>query len=133
MSTRCQIEFYTTDGKTIYDRRTIYKHVDGYPDGEYGIFAVLEKFFFWDQERLGDIEGQVANFIYWWKDLRGSEHHSLGVCNNDELHLDIVYFYKVEINWTMKEVTMRCYHRDSKFKKEIEMKVIKGLKWPLIG
>ena len=130
MSTRCKIEFYTTDGKTIYDRRTIYKHTDGYPDGDYGIFAVLEKFFFWDQERLGDIEYQVANFIYWWKNLRGAEHTGIGVCNNDDESAGAVYYYKVEMNHTTKEITMRCYHRDSDFKKEIQMKIIKGLNWP---
>ena len=38
MSTRCTIDF-TDEYQTV----TIYKHCDGYPEGEHGIIALLQK------------------------------------------------------------------------------------------
>lgn len=125
MSTRCQIEFKhiyqrLKKKKPIVERRTIYRHSDGYPEG---VVPDLQEFYKWNLGRNGDIEYQVANFIYWskrWyeehyfnKDYNGkiknvnakwhnlnkecpdNLHIGFGVCENDEFHGDIEYFYEL--------------------------------------
>lgn len=117
MSTRCQIEFkeitnYFDRKKPIIERRTIYRHSDGYPNGDYGVIKDLKKFLKWD--RGFDIEGTPANFIYWNKKqvinhllenvkiekekqeiIDRWEKLSLGICENDQFHRDLAYFYEL--------------------------------------
>ena len=62
MSTRCQIEF-KVDG----ERRTIYRHSDGYPDSKHGVVETLKQFLKWNRGRNTDIEYLTANFIFWSK------------------------------------------------------------------
>lgn len=128
MSTRCQIEFkhinkYLNRKKPIVERRTVYRHSDGYPESEHGVISDLKKFLKWNSGRNSDIEYQTANFIYWSKrlheelyfnkNIRGKEenpklkwsdnnttnmsslHTGFGICGNDEFHGDIEYFYQV--------------------------------------
>ena len=113
MSTRCQIEFkqiskYINRKKPIIERRTIYRHSDGYPDK---VIPDLKDFFRWDNGF--DIEYTPANFIYWNKrrciellqegedDKTKKETEDrwsklgFGICENEEFHGDIVYFYEV--------------------------------------
>lgn len=120
MSTRCQIEFReeVMNGAqlTRLERRTIYQHSDGYPDGEQGVISTLRRFFAWEQKERGfDIEYTPANYIYWSKcqDVallvqRADSPHATamaestarlgyGVCENDEFHQDIEFFYEVAL------------------------------------
>src|SRR5690349_12572643 len=114
MSTRCQIEF-SING----ERRTIYRHSDGYPDTEEGVLYSLREFLKWNKGRNDDIEYLAANFIYWskkgteadikrWRKARwggvfeDSYYEDIlktgfGICENDDLHGDIKYFYKVKL------------------------------------
>src|SRR3990167_642884 len=106
MSTRCQIEFrhstkYTNRKKPQIERRTLYRHSDGYPEG---VIPDLKAFLKWNTGRNDDIEYQAANFIYWSKkgfeqyDKDNKAHNVLigfGICENDGFHGDIEYFYEV--------------------------------------
>lgn len=130
MSTRCQIEFKESvwKGKRLArsDRRTIYQHADGYPDGEHGVVRTMQRFFEWEQAYRGfDIEYSPANYLYWvkadfmrdWTERNGdTDHNTLleenlrlgyGVCKNDEFHGDIQFFYQVEMRRTIKEDVYR--------------------------
>lgn len=121
MSTRAQIEFQGTwidkNGKEHLDRRTVYRHSDGYPEGECGVISELKEFVRWNLGRNNDVEYAAANFIYWskrrmeenyfkpdeerkkWSDFGSTNygvlHTGFGVCQNDELHGDVEYFYVV--------------------------------------
>lgn len=54
MSTRCQIGFYEAEEKNLANFKVlIYRHSDGYPDGESGVVA------------------DVMPFLRWWKTERG--------------------------------------------------------------
>lgn len=60
MSTRASVKF---DGD--WGTPMIYKHSDGYPDGEHGMIALLDGFFEWN-ERLGEGVGDRyddANYL----------------------------------------------------------------------
>lgn len=118
MSTRCQIEFREPNGDgrvSTHDRRTIYQHSDGYPQGEHGVIETMKAFFAWDRPHRGfDLEYTPANYIFWSKqrDIASlvrldpeytpekaedmAAHLGYGVCNNDEFHGDIAFFYEVE-------------------------------------
>lgn len=134
MSTRCQLEFRfvwkDNKGKERVDRRTVYRHSDGYPDG---VIPDLKEFLKWNSDRNNDVEYSAANFIYWSKrtnedqylNRRGEkkkkwngkevikDHHNIlkigfGVCKNDEFHGDIQYFYHVETDEKGKTV-IKCF------------------------
>lgn len=117
MSTRCQIEFKTErtyedkngEKQTKTDRRTVYRHSDGYPEG---VIPDLKKFLEWNKSRNDDIEYAVANFIYWSKkDMNAKyqeEHTGFGVCANDELHSDTAFYYVVLLKET--EIVIECYN-----------------------
>lgn len=103
MSTRCQIEF-----KSGSARRTVYRHWDGYPGA---VLPDLLSFLAWST-RGGDVEYEAANFLFWSKrelDER-SQQLGFGVCQNDELHGDIEYYYLVE--HTERGVVVRAFEID---------------------
>lgn len=100
MSTRCQIEF-----KRGSQRRTIYRHWDGYPGA---VLPDLLSFLAWST-RGGDVEYEAANFLFWSKRELDERNQELGfgVCQNDELHGDIEFYYVVE--HTQHGVVVRAY------------------------
>jgi len=115
----------------VIKRRTIYKHSDGYPEG---VIPNLKEFLEWNKERNFDIEYQAANFIYWskkkmekqinkdlaiaWgttKDPKIKKRMLLsghGICNNDEFHPDIFYYYEVISDSESKEIIIKSYSVD---------------------
>lgn len=118
MSTRCQIEFrerVRQARKTVRDdRRMIYQHSDGYPEGDCGVIVRLVRFFEWEGNgREFDIEYSPANYVYWSKCrdiesvrrdtngqdmtqvLKNLERTGYGVCLPDDFHCDISFFYEV--------------------------------------
>lgn len=132
MSTRSQTEFRTIyhfkDGSSQTERRTIYRHSDGYPSS---MVPDMLAFIKWNGGRTSDVEYTAANWIYWnkkqmeeysLKDTKGkpiawdSEDASwltagFGVCENDEFHGDIQYYYRV--TWDSKkpdEVVIEAFH-----------------------
>lgn len=121
MSTRTQIEFITVYANETPDKRTVYRHCDGYPSA---MIPDLLHFIRWNGGRNHDAEYTAANWIYWNKrnneenylnldydvKRRGhitwnspdveNDHNNIlkighGVCINDEYHRDIEYLYKV--------------------------------------
>lgn len=101
MSTRCQIHFvHDTDEKRY---PSIYRHSDGYPDGQHGVLASLERFFKavktqTHDTRFGDPEYLAAKFVVWqsgeWVGSGGPlDFLSVGVANG--LHGDEDYEYRV--------------------------------------
>ena len=131
MSTRCQIDFVVKgrfkNGKAFEERRRVYRHSDGYPNGEAGVIAELEKFLNWNNGRNTDVEYAAANFIYWskkemvehfakWKKERGDkytqeDHDSdaqlgFGVCDPKQFHSDIEYWYEVINEYGKKPIIM---------------------------
>ena len=67
MSTRCNIHF--NDGEHVV--ANIYRHSDGYPDGEHGVPACLQRFFVAVETqcngdtRFDDPEYLAAKFLVW--------------------------------------------------------------------
>ena len=60
MSTRCQIGFYEQEEKDLNKfEALIYRHSDGYPDGEHGVLAAIMPFLHWWQKGRG-----VMDFEY---------------------------------------------------------------------
>ena len=70
----------------------VYRHSDGYPSA---VIPDLLAFLAWST-RGGDVEYETANFLYWSKREREKPQLGFGVCNNDELHGDVAYYYVVE-------------------------------------
>jgi len=69
MSTRCSIKF--TDGTREQVTALIFRHCDGYPEGEHGVPATLKRFFdaieaeVPDDTRFGDSTALAARFVAW--------------------------------------------------------------------
>jgi len=115
----------------VVRRRTVYRHSDGYPES---VLPDLKEFLKWNEGRNFDLEYQAANFIYWSKkemekqieeDLKIAGGTSNvpemkrrmiltghGICNNDEFHSDIVYYYEVISDSETKEITVKSYSVD---------------------
>jgi len=115
----------------VIKRRTIYKHSDGYPEG---VIPNLKEFLEWNKERNFDIEYQAANFIYWSKKKMEKQINKdlaiawgttkvpkikkrmllsgHGICNNDEFHPDIFYYYEVISDSESKEIIIKSYSVD---------------------
>lgn len=154
MSTRSQVEFrviYRGRHEPVFpetvgkeweriERRTIYRHSDGYPSG---ILPDLIGFIRWNNGRMDDAEYTAANWIFYnkredeeryteyakkgqlsykkgskfnWRDQGsdGNGHLKLGfgVCNNDELHGDIEYYYRITCERGKEvepSITIECY------------------------
>lgn len=66
MSTRSEIQWENHsiyEGKKYIEKARIYKHSDGYPEGN---IADIKEFAKWDRG-FTDVEYSAANFIYWEK------------------------------------------------------------------
>ena len=112
----------------VVRRRTVYRHSDGYPES---VIPDLKEFLGWNRGRNFDLEYQAANFIYWSKkemekqierdlEIAGGTSNvpemkrrmiltGHGICNNDEFHPDIFYYYEVISDSESKEITIKCY------------------------
>lgn len=140
MSTRCQIEFSSIYKNEKKEKRTesilVYHHSDGYPEG---VIPELKKFLKWIGGRIEDLEYTAANFIYWskrnfeekyyyeeWgggKNKKWSEPQNFnsilligfGICEKDNFHGDIEYFYNVINNLTIKNCLSRSYKTEIKY------------------
>lgn len=150
-STRSQIEFRNEwkdrEENPKVTRRTIYRHSDGYPEG---VIPDLREFLKWNNGRNSDGEYQAANFIYWskrraedqffnrniltgkiedpnkrWSDIESTGnsplHIGFGVCNNDEFHGDIEYFYEVAYSNEKDDIVIRCYEVEGDKKEEFKL------------
>jgi len=94
MSTRCQISF-EQDG---IRHALIYKHSDGYPDSEYGMFSCLNIFFkavssSTRDTRFSDPEYLATKFVVF---LMDGQIDCLGVGISIYEHSDIEYLYTVK-------------------------------------
>jgi hypothetical protein len=112
MSTRCTIHFHWGNEKE--PDAIIYRHCDGYPDGENGVLADLFKFFSDVEEqtkdtRFGDPSYLAAKFVVWQAHQNATRLNwdtgeyepapmldfiSLGVVQRDPA--DIAYRYHVQ-------------------------------------
>ena len=132
MSTRCQIEFSSTWENDKKEKQTesilVYRHCDGYPEG---VIPDLKKFLKWLGGRIEDLEYTAANFIYWSKRLHEEFYYhkkygggvdeegqklkwsvpqgfnstllmGFGICEKDNFHGDIEYFYNVMSDLSVK-------------------------------
>jgi len=115
----------------VVRRRTVYRHSDGYPES---VLPDLKEFLKWNEGRNFDLEYQAANFIYWSKkkmekqikrdlEMAGGTSNvpemkrrmiltGHGICNNDEFHPDIVYYYEVISDSETRGITIKCYSID---------------------
>ena len=108
MSTRCNIHFCEDYPAAIV--ANVYRHCDGYPDGECGVLADLQAFFVAVEHdtkdtRFDDAEYLAAKYVAW----QAAQNHqgrlachpeggpldflSVGICLED--HGDIEYRYSV--------------------------------------
>ena len=150
---------------TRHDRTRVYHHWDGDPAN---IISQLKKFIKWCDGDVGDVEYITANFIFWCKldyihdhnsrttdptkiiDLPGALLHrkevdptgnllnSFGVCDVDDLHGDLSYFYEFTSELRAKPgsmpatneflVTILCY----KMGRGRKLKKLHGLRGQLI-
>lgn len=99
MSTRASIHF-----KDKYTDICIYQHGDGYPDGEHGVIAELDRFFGWNEEqfkgmggfRYSDPEYLAARFIVFLATVEALQPWnglSIAICDGD--HGDVAFIYTV--------------------------------------
>lgn len=97
MSTRCVINF--TNGADVVAK--VYRHHDGYPDGDYGVLQDLQQFFSdTEKETMGDTRFDdpsylAAKFVVWQARQNGSGLKFTGVGVLLENPTDIVYEYFV--------------------------------------
>lgn len=106
MSTRCVVHFQS-GGKT---EAIVYRHSDGYPDGEHGVLASLKKFFNEVQAvttdtRFADAPFLAAKYVVWEARLaqdyflkKGQSPHRLDFLGVGVIMTepgDIEYRYKV--------------------------------------
>jgi len=103
MSTRCCIEF--CEGDDVW--ATVYRHCDGYPEGEVGVPADLLRFMMDLKENANysnffDACFLSAKFIVWQASEyseNGNGHpcdfSSLGISPSAEAHGDLEYIYRV--------------------------------------
>ena len=132
------------NGKMKKDEESVllYRHSDGYPEG---VVPDLKEFLKWNGGRNSDLEFTTANFIYWskrhfeenyyhekygggiddkgksikWSDPQDFNSILLlrfGICEKDDFHGDIEYFYEVIVEVgqgsTAKKVTIKVYKTD---------------------
>lgn len=151
MSTRCHIALYENTKQPL-DKPTVllYRHSDGYPEGEHGVVKVLKDFcaFFDERRGLGDTEYAGAWLMYYLidnhvKDMqkyvkeRGDAPYSTvpedgrdclghGICKPGENHWDIAYYYRV--NPTSIIVYQNSYDNDTGISSERSLKKIQTIR-----
>lgn len=100
MSTRANIHF-----KDEYTDVNLYQHGDGYPDGEYGVVAELDRFFDWNEKQFGegigglrynDPEYLAARFVVFLATVEMEPWSGLSIGISQEDHGDIEYRYVVD-------------------------------------
>lgn len=92
MSTWCQIGFYEQGVKDLAKfEALIYRHCDGYPDGESGVPATIVPILkdFNKNRGLDDVEYASA----WLVAKLKTNYLNIGICK--DFHGDIEYFYVV--------------------------------------
>ncbi|MEE8615537.1 MAG: hypothetical protein V3T11_10045 [Roseateles sp.] len=98
MSTRCVINFV----EGTQHAAKIYRHCDGYPDGEHGVPASLQQFFADVKKqatdtRFGDASYLAAKFVVWQADQNAGDSDkpldfiSLGIITSDPGDIEFVY------------------------------------------
>lgn len=112
MSTRTNIGFYENKEDELKDWKVmLYKHSDGYPKS---VIPLIQEYFSKDavQGRLNDVEYNSAWFLYYMisehvemmKELAKKYSHiekdgfdllGHGICDQNGLHGDIEYYYKL--------------------------------------
>ncbi len=150
MSTRSQIDFVDSykdeKGKKHETVRRIYRHWDGYPDGVIPDLEEFVKFMAGPDgkvTRMGDAEYTAANFIFWAKlhswlaDEKEKKEHpdkpllrdswklGFGVCENDEFHADIEFYYRIDLETgfvSVYEVNREGWDQPVTMKNMVEMK-----------
>lgn len=138
MSTRCQIEFteeWKNDkGEKQSESILLYRHCDGYPEG---VIPDLKEFLEWNGSRITDIEYTAANFIFWSKRRAGGGLIGFGICQKDDFHGDIEFYYNITTKTDFKNLmpdktktVIKCY--ETPFKKgkltREDFKLIKTIK-----
>ncbi len=118
MSTRCVINF--NYGKRIEAK--VYRHSDGYPAGESGVLADLQRFFAeverqTNDNRYGDPSYLAAKFVVWQAeeyatDWEGNKKQPLdflgvGVCTRNPGDIEYIYTVKCKEGGLRPEVTCR--------------------------
>lgn len=100
MSTRCVITVIDE-----YDRFSIYRHCDGYPQSDHGVVFTLKKAFSYARE-LPDFEAGdfAAAIIRAWKKEGGG---NICLTNSSESHGDLAYCY--EITCQKGQIHLRVY------------------------
>lgn len=93
MSTRCVINF----GFDKVPYAKVYRHSDGYPNGEYGVFANLRKFFECVKEqtkdtRFSDPSYLAAKFVVWQSGMKGLDFLGVGVILENPSDIEYEYF-----------------------------------------
>ena len=137
MSTRCVIKFGCKgdDGK-LASYAMVYQHSDGYPDGEHGVPAVLQRFFEavegdTSDTRFGDPTYLAAKFIVWAtqagraqqaefrkrigsasRDTKDGPLNFLGYGVTQQIPGDVAYVYFVDCSTTRVNAVMS--HRDER-------------------
>ncbi len=92
MSTRCQIGFYEPATKELTEfEALIYRHCDGYPDGESGVIADIQPILedFNKYRGLDDIEYAAA----WLVAKLKTDYINIGI--SKDFHGDLEYFYAI--------------------------------------
>lgn len=96
MSTRCQIGFYDNPASSLDDPAAlIYRHSDGYPQGEHGVLATLVPLVqtYFIRRGFYDAEYMAAFVLSAWNKDSVIDY---GITQN--LHEDIEYYYAVSSN-----------------------------------
>lgn len=102
MSTRCQVSFNDGGQRCAL----IYKHHDGYPDTQHGMFQTIQGFFEEVEKqtsdtRFGDAEYLAAKFVVY---LMENKLDNLGCGVSMDLHDDIEFLYNVDCGDFTNEV-----------------------------
>ena len=112
MSTRCQIAFYDDEDEKDLSKfnALIYRHSDGYPEGENGVLHDILPFLKWFKKERGleDMEYTSARLLQWlcnvydketkdYEEEKGEAGYTgiLGHGISKDFHWDIAYLYAI--------------------------------------
>ena len=98
MSTRCTINFCNEDDIVA----KVYRHCDGYPNGQYGVKHDLKNFFgdvlneCKNDPRFNDPSYLAAKFVVWqaneYKRENKLDFLFVGICQDDPRDIEFTYF-----------------------------------------